>query len=240
MRVMIRSFVLALTLLAVDVSGAHALDAAPWDRVLAAHGRRGGVDYGGLKADAAAMSDLNAFVVSVGTMPDTAPLADWLNAYNAVVVASIVARYPIRSVRDVPGFFDTATHRIAGRQRTLDSVENEVIRPRFHDARVHVALVCGAASCPPLPGHAFRQATLDATLTRLARAVVASSHHVDVQDGAVRVSEIFFWFADDFTRDAGSQLAWLKRYDASNRLAAVAVGATLTRIPYRWALNDRP
>src|SRR6185503_1557470 len=100
--------------------------------------------YGGLKADTAAMADLQHAYDSLGSMPDQAGLADWINAYNIVVVHSVVARYPIRSVRDVNGFFDHAQHRVGGQQRTLDAIENRVIRERFHDARVHAALNCGA------------------------------------------------------------------------------------------------
>ncbi len=236
------SLPIALLLFAVTLGGApraSALDVEPWERVLGSHVRNGGVDYGALKADAARMQDLRAFTGALATMPDSAGLADWLNAYNALVVAAIVDRYPIASVRDVPGFFDRLTYRVAGRARTLDAIENEIIRVRFPDARVHAALVCGAASCPDLPARAFRAASLDATLSRLMDAVVASERHVRLENGRLRVSEIFFWFEADFARDAGSVRAFLTRHDRRGRLAAVPTTATLERIPYRWALNDR-
>jgi len=115
----------------------------------------------------------------------------------------------------------------------------ESVRERFHDARVHAALVCGASSCPALPTRAFRQATLDATLTSLARALVANPRFVRYEDGQLRVSEIFVWFEADFRRDAGSVLGWLRRYDAGHRLDEVPATATPVRIPYVWSLNDR-
>ena len=229
---------LALAVFVVPTVGS-ALDSSPWDRVLQAHARRGGMDYDGLKNDAEAMQSLDGFLQSVATMNESEPLSSWLNAYNAIVVKSVVERYPIRSVKDVDGFFDGVQHRVAGRQRTLDEIENRIVRPRFEDARVHVALNCGAVSCPPLHPRAFRESNLDRTLDRLARSWIGSGRHVRIADGSAQVSELFFWFAADFERDAGSVRAWIDRYDETNRLTSVPADAELGRIAYRWALNDR-
>lgn len=228
-----------VALLSLAAAPARALDASPWERVLVAHARGGGMDYDALAADARARADLDRFLASAATMPESEPLSSWLNVYNALVVKSVLAHRPIASVQRVPGFFDRERHRVAGRDRTLDELENQIVRPRFHDARVHFALNCGADSCPALHGHAFVESTLSATLDRLAKNAVASDTHVRVTNGRVEVSEIFFWFQADFERDAGSVLAWLRRYDERRRLAGVANGAALGRIPYRWALNQR-
>lgn len=218
---------------------ANALDASPWERVLSKHAKQGGFDYAALKADANSMADLGRFLTAVGEMPQAEPLSSWLNAYNALVVKAVADRHPIRSVRDVPGFFDRVRHRVAGQMRTLDDVENRIIRPRFQDARIHVALNCGAVSCPALHPHVFREASLDQTLTRLARAMVRSNRHVRVQDGKLEISELFFWFAADFERDGGSVWGWLQRYDATQKLEGLSAATERGRIPYRWALNQR-
>lgn len=211
-----------------------------WDEVLTQHAHDGGFDYAAAKGDAASLRKLDAFLGEVRTMPDSAPLSQWLNAYNALVVKSVLDRFPLDSVRSVDGFFDKIEHRVAGRAMTLDTLENEIIRERFPDARVHAALNCGAASCPPLHGRAFREENLNGSLDRLSRAFVASPDHVRIQDGALEVSELFFWFSSDFERDAGSARAWIERFDAGNRLAAVPAEAELGRIPYGWALNNAP
>ena len=101
---------------------AAALDAADWNAVLRAHVAGGRVNYAALKADPAAMAKLDAFLEQVASMPEQAPLSDWLNAYNASVVRSVVRHHPLDSVRNVPGFFDRETHRVAGRARTLDEI----------------------------------------------------------------------------------------------------------------------
>ena len=58
---------------------------------------------------------------------------------------------------------------------TLDQIENQVIRPRFHDPRVHAALNCGARSCPPLHGHAFTEANLERNLTSMMQRMVRNT-----------------------------------------------------------------
>lgn len=229
-------FVLGLVF-GAQAPSARAQSTSAYGRVLAAHARAGGMDYASLAGDARARADLDAYVASLASMPDSAGLADWLNAYNAIVVHRIVHAWPIASVRDVPGFFDRTRVRVAGVERTLDDLENGVIRPRFHDARVHVALNCGAVSCPPLEPRPFEARTLEATLDRLARAAVQNDAMVRVRDGSLELSEIFFWFEADFRRDAGSVLQWLRRYDATGRLRNLAASATPRRIPYRWAIN---
>ena len=219
---------------------AAALDTAPWDAVLRAHANRGGVDYAALKADAEAMGQLDRFLAGVATLPASAGLADWLNAYNATVVKAVVERYPLASVRDVPGCFDRVTHRIAGQERTLDAVENEIIRPRFEDARVHFALNCGARSCPALAPRAFRAGSLDRTLDGLVRRALRSPLHLRVVDGTPELSKLFEWFAADFTRGGETAVAWARRFDARGVLEGIADDATPRFRRYDWRLNDRP
>lgn len=230
---------LAAGLLAMPRPAA-ALETAPWDAVLRAHANRGGVDYAALKADEEAMAQLDRFLASVAVMPASEGLASWINAYNATVVKAVVERYPLASVRDVPGFFDRVTHRIAGQERTLDAVENAVIRPRFHDARVHFALNCGARSCPALAPRALRAGTLDRTLDGLVRRALRSPLHLRVVDGAPQMSRLFEWFASDFTANGDTVLAWARRFDARGVLEGIPDDATPSYRRYDWRLNDRP
>ncbi|HCL31026.1 MAG TPA: hypothetical protein DIC52_21670, partial [Candidatus Latescibacteria bacterium] len=49
---------------------------------------------------------------------------------------------------------------------SLNDIENRIVRPEFHDPRVHFALNCGAASCPALDNRAFHGAKLETHLDR--------------------------------------------------------------------------
>lgn len=221
----------------VVVSTEQTLDVSNWNAVLSKHVHDGRIDYAALHADAEGRAQLTAFLDEVATMPESEPLASWLNVYNALVAQFVLERYPLGSVMDVPDFFSKLTHAVAGKERSLDDVENRVIRPRFTDSRIHLALNCGAASCPPLPAEAFVEPRLDAQLDALCRAGVADEAHVRVVGDKLEVSELFFWFADDFERDAGSVVGWLKRY-GGDRLANVPEDIEMVKLPYDWKLGS--
>lgn len=119
-------------------------------------------------------------------------------------------------------------------------LEHGIIRPRFEDPRIHVALNCGAQSCPPLHPKAFVSRTLDATLDELSRAVVGDPSLVRVEEDSLSVSKIFHWYSEDFEKEAGSVLDWLKRYDAAGRLDRFTSATRLRRLPYDWKLNMLP
>ncbi len=242
-------FVLALgCLVAHPVAGAQTLRLKPrvetptdgYDQVVARYAKRGGTDYAGLSADADAKSKLSAYLAWAANMPEEAGLADWLNAYNATVLASVLSALPLASVRDDPAFFATRRHRIAGKERTLDDIENRIVRPRFHDARVHFALNCGARSCPALRPRAFRSAGLDAALDELTRAALRDAHHVRVTAQSLELSALFFWFEADFVRDAGSVRAFVRKYVAPAEAGRITDALPLAQRDYDWSLNSAP
>lgn len=45
-----------------------------------------------------------------------------INAYNAWSVRQILEHWPVSSIKEIPGFFDTNSILIAGEQRTLDAI----------------------------------------------------------------------------------------------------------------------
>src|SRR5688572_31671838 len=80
--------------------------------------------------------------------------AFWINAYNARVIAGVLNRYPIDSVRDVGfvggrvrGFFRRREHPVAGAIRTLDEIEKQILfEGSLWDPRIHFALNCATRS----------------------------------------------------------------------------------------------
>ena len=184
--------------------------------------------------------------------------AYWINAYNAFVLLS-VAEAPA-SMRNVVtylpsnGFFRARRHRVDGRDITLDEIENRQIREVFHDARVHMALNCGARSCPPLRPGIFHATTLDRELNQQASSYVNASANVSVDPAAhtVRVSQLFEWFAADFGTPIAGRAAvavtgpmmFLYSFANASLRARLVAGCgpngTLCRIEhttYNWELN---
>src|SRR5690554_1705287 len=56
-----------------------------------------------------------------------ARLAFYINAYNAIVLDSILSKWPVKSVMTLDGFFDKDKHTIAGQTMTLDELEHNKI-----------------------------------------------------------------------------------------------------------------
>ena len=246
------ALVLAFAACAVPAAAAQPSTAA-WDRVLHAHGNRGGMDYAALAAD---RKDLDTFLHSLqavrpGSLAKKDALAFWINAYNAVVVQHVLERYPgIQSVKKVDGFFDSLTYPVAGQKMTLDAIEAK--GRALGDARIHFAVVCASTSCPDLRGEAYTGARLDAQLEDQVRTFLENPRkglRYDAKGNTVWLSSIFKWYAGDFTGGStvvaffarGAVLDWVIDH-APKRLAATleSKDPSVSYLDYDWSLNDRP
>ena len=203
-----------------------------------------GVNYKKWKADAADMKQLGDVMEAIGQEVLTGKsreerLAFYLNAYNAHILQRILQDYPT----DGPGggglfgrnrFFKAKILGVAGQITSFDLLENEIIRPQFEEPRIHFALNCASASCPPLHPQAFRAATLDATLTALTKAFVTSNPEGVKNVGwkKVSVSKIFDWYGDDFEA-AGGVLSFINQY----RDAKLSADTQVSFHAYSWVLN---
>ncbi len=112
----------------------------------------------------------------------------------------------------------------------LKSLEDRLIRERFHDPRIHAALNCASISCPRLQREAFEAARLDAQLDEAMSEFVGDPRHLRVhpETRMVELSKIFDWFSEDFLdyeRSQGNSEPRLLDY--VNRFRAV--GAEIPR-----------
>jgi hypothetical protein len=185
----------------------------PLDGVLDAYVRDGLVYYRALQSDRA---KLGRYVAQLGatTAGEAASwsqprqMAFWINAYNAFVLQTVVARYPIRgatrdypanSIRQIPGAFDQLKHAAAGRSLTLDEIENTVLAA-YDDPRVFLVLGRGAVGSGRLRSEAFSAARLEQQLAQSAAQFATSPEHarVDALSAKVAISSILSWRADPF------------------------------------------
>jgi len=231
---------------------------ALWTRVLEVHVRPGGFDYAGLKQD---RRTLDVYLETLKTVTPEAleswsreqRFAFWINVYNAHVVDLIVKNYPLKSIEDLGGLMTKVWNREIipltqlhpeGKQDllSLDDVEHKILRPRFEDARVHVAVNCASESCPPLRAEAFVAERLDEQLDDQARKWLANEklNSYDRTGTRVVVSKLFEWFARDFMRDAETVQAWIARYAPveHRRWIADAKKLQFDFHEYSWKLND--
>ncbi len=235
-----------------------------WDAVLAGAVHDGVVDYRVIAERRATLHGIAAALGSVGpqstpaAFPDReSALAYYVNAYNALVVLAVIDRDVRGGVHEVHGLIEPASgmgffwalrFRLDGEIVSLHGLETDVLRARFHDARVHAAIVCASRSCPMLAERAYRGATLDAQLDEAARRFASSPEHVRVDDASrtIELSSIFSWYEDDFTAEVepstgSGVLAWIEAHrDPERRVElerAEAAGYRVAYAVYDWRLN---
>uniref|UniRef100_I2Q0C2 DUF547 domain-containing protein n=1 Tax=Desulfovibrio sp. U5L TaxID=596152 RepID=I2Q0C2_9BACT len=241
-------FGLALCLVLLTAASGRAGDpAALYADLLRAAVTDGRVDYKALKARE---GQLDAFLAAQAAadpsvLDRNGQIAFYINLYNAATLKLVLTRYPgIRSIKDAGSLFTSPWKqpfiRLAGRVVSLDDIEHGILRPRFHDPRVHFAVNCASKSCPPLAAVPYAGPTLDAALDAAARNFINDPRNTSFSDGTLRVSRIFDWYAADFGGEAG---VWdfLRRHadpDLARRMDA-ATSRRLAYAAYDWSLNGQ-
>jgi hypothetical protein len=231
------------------------------DELLARHVKDGRVDYTGLEADRQQLQNYLALVGEVSEnefheFTQNQQLAFLINAYNAFTLELIVQHYPVVSIRDIPGNWTEPQWSLLGRQFNLNDIENKIIRPRYHEPRIHFALVCAANGCPPLQSEAYLAARLPDQLAAVSREYARDSrfNHLDEKSATLFVSKIFEWYQQDFVAMWGeTELPENSEASAEHRgvvgfflthleeevadfLRRKAV--TIRYLEYDWGLND--
>ncbi len=239
---------------------------AGYDLLLDTYVRDGLVYYRALKSD---RTKLDGFLSAVGgaSLDGVArndAIAFWLNAYNALVLRTVIDHYPIpqrtreypaRSIRQIPGAFERAPGRVAGRSVTLDQIE-QIVLPSFNDPRLFLALGRGAVGSGRLRSEAFTGANLERQLADVAIECVRRAQCVDLDRGAksVKVSSIFSWRERDFTTTFAGKAAavFSSRSPMEQAVLAFMAPTLLTTerefieqnqfqvriIPFDWSLNE--
>lgn len=167
-------------------------------------------------------------------------LAYLINLYNALVLQSVIDHWPLKSVlNDFPGnaFFEKWKHATSLGELTLNQLENEVIRKKFEEPRVHFALNCASMGCPVIQSEAFTGAQLAEQLDRATIQFVndPDRNRIDIKKKAVQVSSIFDWYGDDF-KQSGGVLAFFAKYSKSPERAQIP-NLKIEFLPYDWNVN---
>ncbi len=180
------------------------------------------VNYRKLKAQ---RRQLDAFAAAMGKLPSATyekwserdKIAFWLNAYNGLTLKAIIDNYPIKSsffrsriypknsIRQIPGVWKKVTFRVMGQDLTLDRIEHKILREKFDEPRIHMAMVCAAMGCPPLRNEPYVGDKLDEQLDDQTRRLLGNSAKFKIDRGKnmLRLSSIFDWFTGDFVKKYG-------------------------------------
>ncbi|PSQ17669.1 DUF547 domain-containing protein [Halobacteriales archaeon QS_8_69_26] len=184
---------------------------------------------------------------------DGARKAFWINVYNAYAQIRLAERGGYGSKRR---FFGADQVPVAGRDLSLDRIEHGVLRrsqisvgmgyvgrPEFLvgdferrmrvdevDPRIHFALNCGAASCPPIG--TYTRAGIDEELETAAESYLGSEVEYDPETGRAEVPPLLLWYRGDFGGRSGI-------YDYLRRYGPVPAGErpSVSYRDYDWSVD---
>jgi hypothetical protein len=180
----------------------------------------GNVDYERWHGSAESVATLDSYLAAVTLYsPDSSPerfptrndeLAYWMYGYNAWVIKGVLLNWPLSSVTDVKapleavkglGFFYQLRFPFGGKYLSLYAVENDRIRKRFQDPRIHFVLNCASESCPVARPELPTGEHLEEMLALAALEFVSNPDNVSVdhEQRIVSLNSIFKWYEKDFT-----------------------------------------
>ena len=239
-------------------------DHSKFATVLSAHLYNGLVDYAAIHADRTGLDHYidelgSASATAVSAAPRNTQLAFWINAYNACTMRLIVDHYPIEkrtglgsivnrvrglptnSIRQIPETFTHEFCPVAGKERSLDEIEHEIIRP-MGEPRIHFAVNCAAQSCPALAAAPYTGEHLDEQLDAAVARLVADPAHYSLERErlpVVHLNKVLDWYKDDFGGEEGV-LSFLLPYlpESDRKHIESNEGTRLEFERYDWTLND--
>ena len=236
-----------------DPASSETIDHASWDALLLRYVRpaSGGVnliDYRGfIPEDHASLANyLDTLArVRISRFNRDEQLAYWINLYNALTIQVVLDHFPVGSIRDIdisPGLFrfgpwDKKLITIEGQALSLNDIEHRILRPIWHDPRIHYTVNCASVGCPNLRTRAYRAASIDQALNAAAKDYVNDPRGVSISDGKVTVSKIYDWFIADFGGSEQSVIRHLQQYAAPELRARLAAIGRLSHTRYDWSLN---
>jgi len=201
---------------------------------------------------------LNRYVDALGETPVSTlnrqeQFAFWVNLYNALTVKLVLDHYPVESIREiefgrsfVPSFlvgdgpWGQELVTVEAIPLSLDNIEQRILRPLFHEPRVHYVLNRAAVGSPDLMLTPLDPTHMEDQLNAAAARFVNSERGVQVDGNRAGVSSIYTWFREDFGGSQDAVLIHLRNY-ADPELRAALSGVSRVRDQgFDWSLNDTP
>jgi hypothetical protein len=234
-----------------DRASTATIDHSRWQRFLDTYVRQyadgvNRVAYGAVGA--ADRRRLDEYITDLAAVPIRAYSRDqqrayWINLYNALTVRLVLDHYPIKSIRQIKsglfaiGPWEKKLVTVEGVELSLDDIEHRILRPIWHDPRLHYAVNCASVGCPNLQKRAYTAADTDALLDRGACAYINSARGAEIRRGRLVVSSLYKWYEEDFGGSPAGVIDHLRRY-ASPALVDELKGVnSIAGYRYDWKLN---
>ena len=247
-----------------------------FDKVLKKHvNANARVNYAALKKN---RKELDQYIEHLGeisltdlySLPTNAQIAFYINAYNAITLLAITENYPIKhrftqtalgfpknSIRQIKNVWDNDIYKLLGKTVSLNDIEHEILRVKYNEPRIHMALVCAAVSCPPLRSEAYKGEQLEKQLNDQSKIFFSNKRNFSInrQKNTVNFSKIFEWFSGDFQKVSSADLHITSNYGAKEKsILAFAIQylpkkdadfiaakdkLKIKYIKYNWSLNSQ-
>jgi hypothetical protein len=207
----------------------------------------GKVNYPGFTRDS---TELNKYLKTLRSYPPdektwtkNEQMTYWINAYNAFTIQLILKYYPLKSIRDIGSSiqvpfvntpWDIKFITIGKERMDLNNIEHGILRQKFSDPRIHMALVCASKSCPRLLNEAYDAARLDEQLNAQCMTFLRDNTRNKLAENHAELSMIFKWYAADFSKNGGSLISFLNKYSP----VKLKRDARITYMEYDWTLNE--
>lgn len=240
-----KTLLLSLTTLAFASSSLLAIDQEhkAFTEILAKHVVPTGVKYQALKAD---HPKLQAYLKELSEVTllefqgwkEPEQLSFLINLYNAGTLDLVLKHYPIKSFKDdihKDGPWKIKSVKAFNYHFTLDQIEHEYLRKVYKEPRIHFAVNCASAGCPPLRAEAFTGSKLETQLEEQTVAFLASDKN-KLSGSNLALSPIFDWFKEDFIKQSGSVEAFVAPYFKEKKITPGKMKITFTE--YGWSLNE--
>jgi len=257
-------------LLAALAASAASFDFTGYSRLLGRTVKPNGmVNYWGLQAGQSALDEIIEAMQKVSldefaAWPESERLAFLINAYNARVLQIISRQRHVLfrtnrwfqkglSVRRYDGFFDEIPVRLLGRDRTLDSLEDE-LRRYYSEPGVHMALVKGARGSPPLRPEAYTAEKLSEQLRDQTEIFLRDlrKFQVSVREKRISLSPVFRNLCENcagqysgvitggnFSPDDRAMLGFIASHvNGATREFLLTGDYKITWLKFDWMLNE--
>jgi hypothetical protein len=198
----------------------------------------GNVNYAGIKANKGKLEEvIKEFEANfpASDWSSAQKLTFWINAYNVYTIKLVVDNYPTSSITNITAKpWHKKFIKLNGSTYSLNQIENEIIRKRFNEPRIHFALNCASKSCPILLNKAYTPGTVYGKMTTQTKRFLNDASKNTYGKKEVQISKIFDWYQEDFTKGGKTVFDFINKYRTGDDPLDKQ---KITYQEYSWDLN---
>lgn len=235
------TFLLATFLLSFFIQGSlfsqgHKVNYASYQEILDNYvNANGEVDYMRLKKNEKKLYQVSdqLRLEKVSQLNKEEELAYWINLYNLETLRLIIENFPVESIKSIQNgkVWDIKRIQFIDKTLSLNDIENEILRKKFKDPRIHFVINCAAISCPPLLNQHIASHKLEFQLEERTRLFINDIRYNQMSTKENKISKIFDWYGNDF----GNVKDFINRYSKKK----IQTDSGIVYLDYDWSLNIR-